>query len=118
MGMNVGFLLRWTKLYKGTPSEHAIEPAIASLGRVYRFQHPVWSLGVFPDFAMLKDKVIIEVDDPGHNKKKKEDAVRTAKLNKLGWTVVRCTNHEAETDPYGTVDRLMEEANLPYRTHR
>lgn len=111
-------LMKWAALYKGTPAEHSIEPAIASLGRRYRFQHPVWQLGVYPDFALLDDDLLIEVDDDGHKRKRKEDAERTAKLNKLGWKVVRCTNQQALTDPYGTVDSLMEEAGLPYRTQK
>jgi very-short-patch-repair endonuclease len=114
------FLLRWAKLYSSpTEAEEAIEPAIASLGIRYRFQHPLWGLSLFPDFALPDDRVLIEVDDPSHNTKKKriEDQERTTKLNKHNWRVVRCTNDEAIKDPYGTVDRMMEEMKLPYRTN-
>ena len=114
------FLARWAKLYSDpTPAERALEPAVASLGVPYRFQHPLWALHVFPDFALIRDKVIIEVDDPGHRKRvnKKKDAERTAKLARAGWRVVRCTNEQAETAPYDTVDRLMADAGLPYRAH-
>lgn len=112
-------LKRWAKLYSdATPAERALEPAVASLGRPYRFQHALFALGLFPDFALIADKVIIEVDDPSHNTRarKKSDAERTKKLERAGWRVVRCTNDEALSDPYGTVDRLMEEAGLDYRT--
>lgn len=115
------FLKRWAKLYSDpTPAEKSLEPAIASLGRPYRFQHAIFSLGVFPDFALIADKVVIEVDDPSHNtaKRRLADATRTAKLEKAGWRVVRCTNAEALKDPFGTVDRLLAEADLPYRTSR
>lgn len=114
-------LRNWSKLYSApTPAEEAIEPAIASLGVPYRFQHPVWALGVFPDFVLLADRVIIEVDDKSHNgkAKKKADAARTEKLERLGWRVVRCTNEETLADPYATVDRMMAELQLPHRTHR
>ena len=109
----------WARLYNGTPAELALEPAVAALGVPYRFQHPIWGLGVFPDFVLLADRVVIEVDDPGHNAKRKRDAdaARTAKLVKAGWRVFRCTNEEALTNPRGTVNRLMSEAGLPYRTH-
>lgn len=113
------FLLRWAKLYSNpTEAEAAIEPAIASLGIPYRFQHPLWGLKLFPDFVLRDAKVVIEVDDPSHNrtKKKKEDEERTKRMNRYGWTVVRCTNAEAISDPFGTVDRLMEQAGLPHRT--
>lgn len=111
-------LKRWAKLYSDpTPAEKALEPALASLGRPYRFQHPIWSLGYFPDFVLTADKVIIEVDDPGHKRKDRaeKDAERTAKLTKAGWRVVRCTNAEALHDPCGTVNRLLDEVGLPYR---
>lgn len=111
-------LMRWAKLYNGTDAERAIEPAIASLGVPYRFQHPVWSLSLFPDFALLRQRLIIEVDDDSHKRKKKADAERTAKLEKQGWRVVRCTNDEALSDPYKTVDRLMEAAGLALRTRK
>lgn len=113
-------LMRWAKLYNGTPAEHALEPAVASLGVPYRFQHPIWSISLFPDFALLEQKVIIEVDDDGHKKaaKVRADKERTAKLEAKGWRVVRCTNDEALTNPYTTVDRLMRDAGLTLRTRK
>jgi very-short-patch-repair endonuclease len=108
----------WAKLYNGTEAELCLEPAVASLGVPYRFQHPVWGLGVFPDFVLLQDRVVLEVDDPGHNLKRKRDAdaLRTKKLLGAGWRVARCTNAEALRDPYATVDRMMADLGLTYRT--
>lgn len=113
----LNFLKKWAGLYNGTPAEHALEPAIASLGVPYRFQHPVWALGLFPDFVLLKERLVIEVDDASHRTaaKRKADQARTQKLAGAGWKVVRCTNEEAINAPYATVNRLMAEANLPYR---
>lgn len=114
------FLMRWAKLYSNpTEAELSIEPAIASMGIPYRFQHPLWGMSLFPDFVLLEDRVVIEVDDPSHsaNKKRKEDAERTLKLEKHNWKVVRCTNAQAIDDPYGTVDKLMIDLGLPYRTN-
>lgn len=113
------FLMRWAKLYSSpTEAEQSIEPAIASLGIPYRFQHPLWGLSLFPDFVLLSDRVVIEIDDPSHftTKKRKDDAIRTQKLAKHNWRVVRCTNAQAIQDPYGTVDDLMRLLELPYRT--
>lgn len=115
------FLIRWSKLYANpTDAEAAIEPAIASLGVRYRFQHPLFGLRLFPDFILPDYRLVIEVDDRSHRTKKKiaADAERTERLNSGHWTVVRCSNEEAEGDPYGTVDRLMTEAGLPLRTRR
>lgn len=105
------FLLRWAKLYSNpTPAEASIEPAIAALGIPYRFQHPLWGLKIFPDFVLPRLKIVIEIDDPGHNKtaQRKKDADRTAKLNRSGWKVVRITNEEALEDPYDAVDRIIK----------
>jgi very-short-patch-repair endonuclease len=111
-------LRNWSALSKGTPAEWAIEPAVASLGRPYRWQHPLWGLSLFPDFALIQDKVVLEIDDQRHftTRGKAKDVERTAKLVKAGWRVVRCTNEEALSDPYGAVDRMCEEAGLSYRT--
>lgn len=111
------FLTRWAKLYSNpTPAEIALEPAIAALGIRYRFQHPFWGLRIFPDFVLLDKKVVIEVDDPSHRTKKKRlaDEEKTARLARMGWTVVRCTNEEALADPAGTVARLM--ASIPAKS--
>jgi very-short-patch-repair endonuclease len=107
-------LMRWAKLYAGTESEHALEPAIASAGLPYRWQHPVWAVGCFLDYAWHTHKVAIEIDGASHTRRgaREKDAVRTAKLENLGWKVLRCTNEEAVADPYGTVRRLLLEAGL------
>lgn len=115
------FLLRWAKLYSNpTDAEAAIEPAIASIGVRYRFQHPLFGLRLFPDFILPDYRVVIEVDDRSHYTKKKReaDAERTERLKYGNWTVVRCSNEEAEDDPYGAVDRMMTEAGLSLRTRR
>lgn len=120
MGQSI-HLIRWAKLYsQQTEAENSIEHAVASLGVRYRTQHPFWGLRLFPDVVLLDDKVVIEVDDSSHRKpaKRRDDEERTRKLNSAGFRVVRCWNEEAIEDPYGTVDRLMEELNLPYRTKR
>lgn len=110
------FLARWARLYSNlTPAETALEPAIAALGVPYRVQHPMWALRVFPDFVLPKQRIVIEVDDPGHRRKEaiKRDAERTEKLTRAGWTVVRCENDEALSDPAGTVRRLVTDAGHP-----
>lgn len=105
---------KWAQLYTGqTKSEAALEPAIAALGRPYRFQHPFFGNHYFVDYALLEDKIIIEVDGKSHSSKdaKAADAERTRALEKQGWTVVRCKNEDAQRDPAGTVARLLLDAN-------
>jgi 5-methyltetrahydrofolate--homocysteine methyltransferase len=115
-------LARWWTLYtKPTKHEQLLEPALASLGRPYRFNHPVtgrkWS---FPDFLLLADNVVIEVDGESHTRKgaAEADAERTAFLATKGYRVFRCTNEQVAADPYATVDRLMIAAGLPWRTRK
>lgn len=107
------FLTRWAKLYTApTKAEQALEPEIAKLGRIYRAQHPVFAAGVVVDFALLDQKIAIEVDGESHRRKgaAEKDRARTLKLEKLGWVVVRCTNEDALTDPKSTVQKLLLDA--------
>lgn len=109
----LGFLSNWARLYTTpTVSEDAIEPAIAALGKPYRSQHPIFAVHAIVDFALLDDKIIIEVDGKSHRSPaaKAADRVRTLKIEKFGWIVVRCTNEEAQSEPEITVQRLLAEA--------
>lgn len=109
----LGFLSNWARLYSNqTVSEGALEPAIAALGRPYRFQHPIFSKHYIVDYALTTDKIIIEVDGKSHNSRaaQADDAVRTGEIEKLGWTLVRCKNEDAQRDPAGTVARCLLDA--------
>lgn len=112
---------RWCNLYRGTPAEHSLEPAVAALGVPYRTQYPLFlfsKLRYFPDFVLLGERVIIEVDDPSHDRaaKRVEDAERTAELQKIGFRVVRCSNDDALIRPFRTVKRLMAHLKLDHLT--
>lgn len=103
-------LRNWARLYTNiTAAEHALEPAIASLGKRYRAQHPFFGLYLIADFALLDDKIIIEVDGPSHGtlKQKRKDLQHMIALEAKGWAVVRCKNEDALQDPQGTLDRLL-----------
>jgi very-short-patch-repair endonuclease len=111
-------LAYWAKLYSNqTPAEKALEPAIAALGVPYRFQHPVWAFGIFPDYVLLDERVVIEVDDPSHSQKRKKvaDEERTRKLNAAGWRVVRCSNAEALANPEAALARMLQSLDPPLR---
>lgn len=93
---------------------------MAALGVPYRSQHPVWATGAILDFALLDQKVAIEVDGPNHKqpKKKKADQERTAKLEKLGWRVVRIWNEDATAAPHESLRAALERAGLAVPTAR
>lgn len=103
--------IHWGRLYKGTPAELAIEPAVAAIGLAYRTNLPGFLFGFrfFPDVFIPQLGLVIEVDDSSHNKADKiaADAERTSYLVGKGWRVARCTNKEALEDPHGTVQGLL-----------
>ena len=91
----------WAKLYEQTDSERAIEPAIAALGRRYRSQHPFWGMSAFADFALIDDKIVIEVDGASHDRpaQKEKDLLHMLEWSKRGWKTVRITNESATREP-------------------
>lgn len=111
------FLRNWARLYTTqTPAERALEPAIAALGVPYRAQHPFFGLRHIADFALLDDKLIIEVDGKSHETATqiRKDLKHTLGLMKMGWRVVRCKNEEAVADPEACVRACLERAtHLP-----
>lgn len=102
----------WASNYRGTASEHALEPHIAALGYLYRTQFPLFVFGLgkyFPDFAIFGCGVVVEVDDDSHDdpEKQKADAARTKALEAIGWRVLRCSNHEARHEPQTVIRRIQ-----------
>lgn len=107
------YLRNWARLYAyPTKPEQNLEPHVAALGLRYRAQHPVFAAGVIVDFALLDEKIAIEVDGASHRSPdaQAKDAARTSKLQRLGWTVVRMSNREALNDPAGALERCLAEA--------
>lgn len=108
--------VRWGKLYKQTPAEQALEPALAETGCVVRSQFPGYLYGFrfFPDFFLPQLGLVVEVDDASHSRAQKimDDADRTDALEERGWKVVRCKNEEALSDPRGTAQRLLNDAGI------
>ena len=64
------------------------------LGVKFRRQHPID--GYIADFICLTEMLIIEVDGGYHQDYQQEEAdiLRTEKLNKLGYRVIRFSNEE------------------------
>lgn len=107
--------MRLSRLLEGTPAELAIEDAIAALGVPYRFQFPGYRYGLryFPDFYLPTLAVVIEVDDPSHDKKEEADAERSRRIyEEWGATVLRVTNEDALTSPDRAVKAVLREAGL------
>lgn len=92
-----------------TPSELALEPAIAALGERYRAQHPFLKHKHFADFALLDRKRIIEVDGDSHDtpRQKYKDLQHMIALKADGWDVIRVTNDAAKVAPVETVKAAL-----------
>ena len=108
-------LKNWAHLYSNpTPAELILEREICLLGMRYRAQHPIWQIGAIVDFALLDERVVIEVDGPSHLSPEaiKKDHVRTTKLNALGWQVVRVTNQDVFKNARETLFNALSEPHL------
>lgn len=103
----------WALYHKITRAEETLEPHLAALGQVMRFQHPV--LGYFADFAFLQHMLIVEVDGASHRKKgaPEADAIRDHRLGLAGWRVLRFTNEEVFADPGRVAAQVRSAMTLP-----
>lgn len=108
------FLRNWARLYsKQTTAEARAESLICLLGKRYRAEHPFFGLRRIVDFALLDDRIIIEIDGSSHNLpvQRRKDLTSTLEFEKQGWRVVRFSNSEildVVTGP-GDFMRLIEE---------
>lgn len=105
-------LTYWYQLYtKQTKQERALEKELAKLGVRYRCQHPFLSVRAIVDFLLPDYNLVIEVDDPGHLRKKniKKDRERTERLTGLGLRVIRYTNEEVDTQLSRVVESIKGE---------
>lgn len=113
------FLRNWARLYsKQTAPETKLEREIALLGKPYRAQHPFFGLCRIVDFALIEDRIVIEVDGASHDKpaQRRKDVTSTIALEKQGWKVVRLRNEEVMDDPAAALrtafDRLSNRPTL------
>jgi very-short-patch-repair endonuclease len=67
------------------------------IGHKIRRQHIIDSF--ITDFVCLSKKTVIEIDGKIHDKQKEYDALRTLRLNELGYAVIRFSNEEVFENP-------------------
>ena len=77
------------------------------MGLSFRRQLPI--AGYIVDFACTEHKLIVEVDGPQHGDDRAAvyDVVRTARLEALGWTVLRMWNNDVLTNIDGVCDAIV-----------
>ena len=77
------------------------------LGYKFRRQHPFGDFIL--DFVCLEKKLVIEVDGGQHSKQAKADAVRTDRLAKAGFRVLRFWNHEVLSQAEAVKEKIWFE---------
>jgi very-short-patch-repair endonuclease len=60
------------------------------------------------DFVCLSKKLVIEIDGKIHLQQKEYDELRTARLNELGYEVIRFTNEEVFANPQLVTSKIKE----------
>lgn len=75
-------------------------------GHKIRRQHIIDSF--IADFVCLTKKLVIEIDGKIHLQQKEYDALRTERLNELGFQVIRFTNEEVISDSSVVVMKIKE----------
>lgn len=81
------------------------------LGIQFNRQFPIKlnDKNIIVDFIYRKLKLIIEIDGYSHNFKYKEDMERDAQLQKMGYTILRFSEHNVKHD-LDNVVRSIENA--------
>ena len=76
------------------------------LGNKFRRQSPIG--GYIVDFVCLERKLVVEVDGGQHAETIEEDIVRTQRLERLGFNVLRFWIHEVLRETDAVVLRICE----------
>ena len=94
-----------------TPAETALWRYLRA-GRTdgLKFVRQVPVSGYILDFAERSRKLAVEVDGWSHNMTAEADAVRTARLEALGWTVIRFSNEQVLAEPVAVALTVAEAA--------
>lgn len=98
------YLLALAAKAKRTPAELSMEDLLAAHFPGFRAQVVVGRR--IADFLHEESRLIIEVDGEYHFFRSAQDATRTRELSKMGFRVVRFTNHEVLEQPQTVIERL------------
>ena len=81
-------------------------------GLKFRQQYPIDPFIV--DFACFAEKLVVEIDGGYHDETYEEDRARQRLLETHGWTVIRFTTEDVETDPEAIARAIAASVNVPY----
>jgi very-short-patch-repair endonuclease len=91
-----------------TPAEARLWAHLRSAqlaGVKFRRQHPIGSFIV--DFCCPARRLVVEIDGDSHARQVSYDTERTAKLQDLGYRVLRFSNSEVAANLEGVVDVIL-----------
>ena len=73
----------------------------------YKFRRQVVIEPYIVDFVCLEVKLIIEADGGQHSEQQKYDTVRTARLEAMGYRVMRFWNNEILAEHYSVLEQIQ-----------
>lgn len=94
---------------RATPQELRFKQGIESREYFPKFQHAEYKAVI--DFAFISKKLGIEIDGEPHylnQFQKEKDRLRDQGLEERGWTIVRYTNDQIESDLDGVLEEVIE----------
>jgi len=108
-----GLLVPHSKVMRHEPTEAEnklwqVIRGHATGGRIRR-QHIIDNY--IADFVSLPKRLVIEVDGDIHDLQKEEDAARTARLNELGFEVIRFRNEQVLADVFKVKKAIIDVLN-------
>ncbi len=91
-----------------TPSEATLWNELRKLPLRFRRQHPIDDY--IADFICLEKKLVIEVDGEYHNmpEQREADAIRTERIEKMGYRVIRYHNDEVDNHLAEVMDEIKK----------
>ena len=84
------------------------------MGSKFRRQHAIGRTIV--DFVCIKEKLIIELDGPVHDKRKAYDERRDAWLRSQGYRVIRFKNEDLEQTPVKVIEQIKSVLRYSMKT--
>ena len=73
----------------------------------YKFRRQMVIEPYIVDFVCLEEKLIVEADGGQHSEQQKYDTVRTARLESMGYRVMRFWNHEILAEHDSVLEQIL-----------
>ena len=78
-------------------------------GFKFRRQHPI--AGYVADFVCIEVRLVVEVDGGQHDEKRRQDALRTQRIEAKGYRVLRFWNNDVMSKQDAVVNLILRECH-------